>query len=314
MNTATWILIIIIIIAVLVIITMNSIANQLIFVPPKHSKAKKQKVEYIGANKQVPVVEYLPDTSGSDQKQAVLYSHGNATDIRELHAFFQTLASALSTTVYAYEYPGYSYLKHREVSGVGCIQHLEATLQWLIQTKQFKPANITLIGRSLGTGPTVQVAKRHPELASVILISPYKSMPRIIYDSVLTDLLLPAANMFPNYEDINQVKSPITFVHGKQDTLIGAYHSEDMLRRRQGSKDPVFTHDQLKLLDNEGHNIGAGKSIQLIRSLLGRSGKRPAPEDEARSEADYEKLARVDRFYAHPLYKETGLANIIPLK
>lgn len=36
------------------------------------------------------------------------------------------------------------------------------------------------MGQSIGTGPTVQVAYQYPGLHKVILISPYKSLPKMM--------------------------------------------------------------------------------------------------------------------------------------
>lgn len=302
MDIVTWIVIIIVVVIVLIIVSLNTIANKLIFVPPRHSTAKKQIVEYIGFNKEVPVAEYRPSDHSTD---VIVYSHGNATDIKELHPFLQLLASELNSTVYAYEYPGYSYLKDQETDGLRCTEHLEMTVRWLIQDKQFKPSNITLIGRSLGTGPTIQVAKNNPDIGSVVLISPYKSLPRIIFDSQLTDIILPAANYFASYNHCLDVKSPITFVHGKKDTLISVKHSEDMFERRRS----VHSHDRLTILDNETHNIGVGATIQVLKKNLVKQGKRSIQlVNEDSIDVAYREL--VDDPYSRPLYQETGYPRL----
>lgn len=277
------ILIVIIVIVVLSILIFNALCHELIFVPPKSSRAQNQKVQHI--DDQVAVVEYLPASNGSiEPDQAVVYSHGNATDIRELHPFFQTLASELQAKVYAYEYPGYSYHQDQLPSGPGCVQNLQTTLNWLIREKGYTQSQITLIGRSLGSGPTVQVAKKYPKLGSIVLISAYKSLPRVVYDSMFSELIVPSAHLFRSYDDIHEIRSPITFVHGKEDGLISASHSEDMYRERQSSKDTLHFRDRLTILEGEGHNMKAGKTILVLKQTLAKQGKLPKIEEVSETE------------------------------
>lgn len=276
MDSWLIILIVVIVIMVLAILIFNAICHKLIFRPPKQSEAEKQAVHRI--DEDTVVAEYLPSSHVNSAGPAsmpaghvpksepiVVYSHGNGTDIRQLDPFLKLLAMNLNCRVYAYEYPGYSYLQNQEPNGPGCTINLQKTLDWLIRDRGHPIEQITLMGQSLGSGPTVQIAKRYPELKSVVLISAYKSLPRVLYDSVLSDLLVPTGHLFPSYRDITQVRSPIVFVHGKQDTLIPSKHSEDMYRHREHHKSSFLVQDKLILLDDEGHNITPMKVILTLK-------------------------------------------------
>lgn len=46
---------------------------------------------------------------------------------------------------------------------------------------------IILFGRSIGTGPTVELALRHPELRGVVLQSPMESCGRVVFGPAASD-------------------------------------------------------------------------------------------------------------------------------
>lgn len=49
------------------------------------------------------------------------------------------------------------------------------------------PSGIILFGRSIGTGPTVELALRHPELRGVVLQSPMESCGRVVFGPAASD-------------------------------------------------------------------------------------------------------------------------------
>jgi len=81
----------------------------------------------------------------------------------------------------------------------------------------------------------------------VILISPYKSIPRILIDINLFEYLI-CKNKFDSYNKIYNSTCPIKIFHGKSDHLINISHSLELFK--------LIPNKLFKptLFDNTGHN------------------------------------------------------------
>eukprot|EP01012_Entosiphon_sulcatum_P017564 TRINITY_DN22329_c0_g1_i1.p1 TRINITY_DN22329_c0_g1~~TRINITY_DN22329_c0_g1_i1.p1 ORF type:complete len:168 (-),score=25.62 TRINITY_DN22329_c0_g1_i1:43-546(-) len=88
--------------------------------------------------------------------------------------------------------------------------------------------SILLVGRSIGTGPALQLAAEDPAYCGVVTISAYKSVREVIRHTA-GNL---AAGFFPdqfvNIERVNELQCPAIFLHGAEDAVIPCYHSEDL--------------------------------------------------------------------------------------
>lgn len=82
-----------------------------------------------------------------------------------------------------------------------------------------------LIGRSLGTGVVVNYAWRSQWISPIVLISPYKSIGRIICDYSFIDSVF-NHNMFCSYNKIGELRCPVRIIHGKKDKLINISHGK----------------------------------------------------------------------------------------
>ena len=101
----------------------------------------------------------------------VIYSHGNAEDVGLSLAYLDMLVHVCECSVFAYEYPGYS-ISEGEPSERGVYQAINAAYKYLLAQK-VAPADIVVFGRSLGTGPSVDLCARavDPTVAGCILLS-----------------------------------------------------------------------------------------------------------------------------------------------
>jgi len=132
-----------------------------------------------------------------ERKFTLIYSHGNAEDVGLSLPYLDRLSRCCDCNVLAYEYCGYS-IAEGEPSEKNCYECIDAAYRYLTEgRKRFEedkdsappsnrstsvvdPTRIVLFGRSLGTGPTVDLAARllskdigkGPRLAGVILQSP----------------------------------------------------------------------------------------------------------------------------------------------
>jgi abhydrolase domain-containing protein 17 len=117
-----------------------------------------------------------------------------------------------------------------------CYADIEAAYNYLRNTLHVPAQNIVLYGRSLGSGPSSQLAaktalltKQDAEYASndgpvggLILHAPFLSVFRVVIDCGCT---LPG-DKFPNLDVVPMVKSPVMLIHGTVDQIVPFHHSE----------------------------------------------------------------------------------------
>jgi len=105
-----------------------------------------------------------------EAKFTIIYSHGNAEDVGLSLSYLDHLSRCCDCNVLAYEYCGYS-IADGESTETNCYECIDAAYRYLVEgQKEFRssgrqlavvnPSRIVLFGRSLGTGPTVDLAAR----------------------------------------------------------------------------------------------------------------------------------------------------------
>ena len=158
---------------------------------------------------------YLPNPAA---KFTLLVSHGNAEDIGDDRFCLQDLQNA-GFAVLAYDYEGYG-TSQGAPSEQAAYDDEAAAYDYLTRNLKVPAEKIIIFGRSVGSGPAVQIAATRPA-AALILQSPFLSAFR-----VLTRIPLLPFDKFPNYKLIRQVHCPVLIIHGESDTVIGSWHGK----------------------------------------------------------------------------------------
>jgi len=186
-----------------------------------------------------------------EKKITIIYSHGNAEDIGLSLPYLDNLSRCCDCNVLAYEYCGYS-IAEGEPSEKNCYECIDSAYRYLTEgrqsyeggenftsrQKQYRssglkqfvvdPSRIVLFGRSLGTGPTVDLAARllskkdenDCSLAGVILQSPLESAGRCVLGEMASYALYPF-DLFRSYEKIKKLAPiPIFMMHGIDDRVV----------------------------------------------------------------------------------------------
>lgn len=115
-----------------------------------------------------------------------------------------------------FDYPGYGRSTGTP-SEQGCYEAAEAAYNRLINEHKIAPADVLLVGRSLGTAVAVDLASRRPHRA-LILISPFTSIPDVAqtrYPFLPARLLM--RNRFDSLSKIGRCSRPVLAVHGTED-------------------------------------------------------------------------------------------------
>jgi len=155
----------------------------------------------------------------------ILFFHSNAEDIGRCRWFCQFLRDQFQVHVLSVEYPGYGVCPG-PTTCEGVIANALAALQFVTQVLQIPLENVKVFGRSIGTGPAVQLASRF-KLAGVILVTPFLSVKALFRDKIgfLSNFV---EEWFANDEAVPQIKSPTMIIHGRRDRLIPYSHAEGL--------------------------------------------------------------------------------------
>jgi fermentation-respiration switch protein FrsA (DUF1100 family) len=180
-------------------------------------------------------IRYLPIKT---HKKVALYFHGNYLDIGNLDEI------AIQFNQQGYSFLSMDYQGYGLSQGRAREKNTYADSQLLYQQAilmGYKPENIIIVGRSIGTGVATELVVNHKARA-LVLMSPLTSIYRVIthYPILLFD-------RFNNLAKINKLTIPLVIVHGSEDKIIPPWHSELLFNKYAGVK-----HRQL--VYGAGHN------------------------------------------------------------
>ena len=156
---------------------------------------------------------YLTDPAARD---TILFSHGNAEDIGDDLPWLETLR-AHGFSVFAFDYHGYGTSEGVPSEKTTYLDE-DAAYDYLTNTLHVAPANIIVLGRSVGAGPAVDLAARRP-VGGLIVRSGFVSAFR-----VLTRIPLVPWDKFRNAAKIRRVHCPVLIIHGDRDAVIPFWH------------------------------------------------------------------------------------------
>ncbi len=146
----------------------------------------------------------------------LLFSHGNGEDIGDLEHLFRQL-NALGFSVFAYDYRGYGASEGTPTEE-NTYQDINAAYEYLTTELSVPPTRIIAYGRSLGGGPSTDLAARKP-LAGLILESTFVTAFR-----VRTHIPLLPFDKFRNLAKLKDVHCPVLVMHSADDEIIPLWH------------------------------------------------------------------------------------------
>jgi pimeloyl-ACP methyl ester carboxylesterase len=170
----------------------------------------------------------------------LLYSHGNGVDIGMIRDYLKTFQAA-GISVLAYDYPGYGTSSGKP-SEHGVYAAADAAYHHAIQTLHFSPEQITLYGRSLGSGPSCWLAERYP-IDRLILDGAFSSTFR-----VMTRVKLLPWDKFDNLKRLRKsITCPTLIIHGVDDQTVPFEHAKQNWAALKGDKQKLW-------VEGAGHN------------------------------------------------------------
>jgi hypothetical protein len=225
------------IVPAILVVFVCSCADRMIFHPPHASYTPSGDILIIPVSpKESIAAMYRP--AGPDSF-VLLFSHGNAEDIGQNKDFFE-LANQHGFGVFAYDYRGYG-LSDGKPGEKKSYQDITAAYQYLTETLHVPPQRIIILGRSVGSGPSVWLATQKPA-AGLILESPFASAFRV----VIKYNILPF-DPYDNLSRIKNVKCPVLIIQGRDDEVVGFWHGPVLY---EAANEPKMNY----WVENAGHN------------------------------------------------------------
>ena len=174
----------------------------------------------------------------------IIYFHGNAGDLSGWQYVSEDFTS-LGFNFLIIDYRGYGKSTGK-ITEKGLYRDADAAYQYLLD-RGFRPENIIIYGRSIGSGIAVDLAARR-NAKGLILESPFSSFATLANEKF--PVFLPSLYLrfrFDNLRKIKKVSYPVIFLHGTDDELIPASHSQKLFATFNGSKEMI-------LVDRGAHN------------------------------------------------------------
>lgn len=179
---------------------------------------------------------YLPEPGA---QYTILYSHGNAEDLGEEIETYARFAD-MGFAIFTYDYHGYGTSEGR-ASERNTYQDIDAAYNYLTGTLHIPPRQIIIYGRSLGGGPSVDLAARKPA-AGLVLQSCFATAFR-----ARTQISLLPFDKYRSIDKIGHVRCPVLVIHGRADFIIPFHHGEMLYNAVRTPKEHLW-------VDDAGHN------------------------------------------------------------
>ncbi|KAH9675690.1 Hydrolase 4 domain-containing protein [Citrus sinensis] len=148
----------------------------------------------------------------------VLYSHGNAADLGQM-----------------YDYSGYGQSTGKPTE-CNTYADIDAAYKCLKEQYGVKDEQLILYGQSVGSGPTVDLASRLPNLRGVVLHSPILSGMRVLYPVKRTYWF----DIYKNIDKIGMVNCPVMVVHGTTDEVVDCSHGKQLYELCKVKYEPLW--------------------------------------------------------------------------
>ena len=169
----------------------------------------------------------------------ILLSHGNMADLGLCLPLAQQM-HAQGFALLAYDYPGYGTSEGTPTERGAC-QAIDACYEFLTVQRQIPANRIIAYGRSLGGGPTIDLASR-VALGGVIVESTFISVFRI-----KTHYPFFPFDQFCNLEKVPKITAPTLIIHGKLDDIVPFWHGELLYAHTKAPKQHLW-------LEHAGHS------------------------------------------------------------
>lgn len=187
---------------------------------------------------------YVSSKWDSSRKYTLIYSHSEGEDVGGAVVEMMEVAEETGCDVFCYDYSGYG-LASGKPSERKCYADIRASYDYIVKERGVHPGRVVLFGKSLGTGPSVELASKM-DVAGLVLVSTLLSLS---YSKILRWTGFQRADVFSNVDKIHRVKCQVLIVHGMRDQVVPYNLVVNLFRRVPNKVAPVIVplagHDNI---------------------------------------------------------------------
>lgn len=157
------------------------------------------------------------------RERVILLCHGNAGNITGRLAMYEALLET-GVNVFTFDYRGYGKSEGKPDED-GTYRDTHAAYEWLRQ-RGFEPANIIVMGESLGGGVASELAVTE-KVGGLILQCTFTSVPDLgaeIFPFLPVRII--GSIKYDTHSRLPEIHVPVMVMHSKGDTLIRHHHGE----------------------------------------------------------------------------------------
>lgn len=170
---------------------------------------------------------------GSDE--VLLYCHGNGGNLSRRGKVMGAFRDSLNANVLIFDYPGYGK-SDGSPTEAGCYAAADAAYDWLTSKMKFAGERIIICGQSLGGGVAVELARRRPHRA-LVLLRTFTSAPAVAATVVpWAPVTLLMYNRFDNLVKIGQCERPVFIAQARDDRLVPFEHGRRLYAAARSPK------------------------------------------------------------------------------
>ncbi|MDE5091392.1 MAG: alpha/beta hydrolase [Trichodesmium sp. St16_bin4-tuft] len=230
-------------------------SDRLIFLPRSSSYQENQNFVKLESRDKIQITGiYLPLPKA---KYTILYSHGNAEDLGEILPRLRDLRD-IGFNIFSYDYQGYGTSQGKP-SVKAAYQDVNAAYEYLTKKLGIPANKIIVYGRSVGGGPSVDLASRQP-VAGLVIESSFTTAFRVV-----TRIPIYPFDRFPNIDKIKSINCPVLVMHGNADQVIPFSHGQQLFA--------IANQPKLSLwVDGAGHlnllEIAGQKYVKVMGEFI----------------------------------------------
>jgi len=191
---------------------------------------------------------------------AVLYLHGarwNLTgSVTRIERWRQ-----LGFSVLAVDYRGFGQSSDVAPTEANAYEDGEAAFRYLAALAPGRP--LVVVGHSLGGAIAVEVARRHPEAAALVLEATFTSVADMVHESAwgFLPVSLILTQKFDTLSKIADVKVPVMIAHGTRDSIVPFAMGERLYGAATAPK-------RFVKVEGAGHHNLSGAGFEQYRAAL----------------------------------------------
>lgn len=240
-------------------------SDRMIFQPQPSSYQDTQQFIKLTTSDSVQISAlYLPNPQA---RYTILYSHGNAEDLGDLLWVFSELRE-MGFAVFGYDYHGYGTSQGSPTES-NTYRDIDAAYNYLTQQQGIAPQRIIAYGRSVGSGPAVDLATRQ-KVGGLILESPFLTAFRL-----MTRIPIVPFDKFRNIDKIQRVHSPILVMHGKLDEVVPFSNGQKLFQAANEPKRFLWVdaarHNDLMEVAPKQYAVALREFSELVQSQTANS-------------------------------------------